>query len=85
MQSRKKTKAAAVAAAKMLLLAEGLAIGALIHGGVCLVGAHLNAVQAAIILTAAMVLAGGYGAVDAAIGFLHNEKAPFGWSTAQSG
>ena len=57
MQSHKKTKAAAVAAAKMLLLAEGLAIGALIHGGVCLVGAHQDAIQRTIVLGITMVCA----------------------------
>ena len=52
---------------------EGLAIGALILLRVTLVGAHLDAVQTAIILTTAMILAGGDGAVDAAIGFFHSD------------
>ena len=41
-------------------------------------GADLHAVQAAVILAAAVVLAGGYGAVDAVVGFFHNETTPFG-------
>jgi hypothetical protein len=35
--------------------------------------ADLHAVQAAIILTTAMILAGGHGAMNAAIGFFHND------------
>jgi hypothetical protein len=54
------------------LLTEGHAIGALIFFGIALMSADLHAVQAAIILTAAVVLAGGYGAVDAAVCFFHN-------------
>ena len=53
------------------LFAEGHAIGALILFGIALVGADLDAIQTAIILTTAVIGAGGDGAVDAAIGFLH--------------
>jgi hypothetical protein len=53
------------------LLAEGHAIGALILFGIALMGADLYAVQAAIVLTTAVVLAGGDGAVDAAVCFFH--------------
>ena len=51
-----KENAAAVAAAFLFLsLAEGLAVGALVLGGICFVGTHQNAVQRAIVLTVAMV------------------------------
>ena len=36
-------------------LTEGLAVGALVHGGVCLVGAHQDLVQGAVVLTLAVV------------------------------
>ena len=39
----------------LLLLAEGLAVGTLIHGGVHLMGAHQNLVQGAVVLTLAVV------------------------------
>ena len=38
-----------------LLLAEGLAVGALVHGGVGLVGAHQDLVQRAVVLTLAVM------------------------------
>ena len=48
--------AAAIAAAFMpLSLAEGLAVGALVLSGVCLVGAHQNTVQRAVVLAVAVV------------------------------
>ena len=47
-----------------LLFAEGLAIGALIHGGVGLVGAHKNAVQRAVVLIFAVVCTLLNGAFD---------------------
>ena len=56
------------AAAVCLLLAEGLAVGALIHGGICLVGAHQNAVQGAVILSTAVMHALVNCAFDALIG-----------------
>ena len=36
-------------ALKILLLTEGLAVGALVHGGVALVGAYQDAVQSAVV------------------------------------
>ena len=56
--------AAAIAAAIGLSLAEGLAVGALIHGGVCFVGAHQNAIQGAVVLGVAVICAGLNGAFD---------------------
>ena len=38
-----------------LLLAEGLAVGALVHGGVHLVGTHQDLVQGAVVLTLAVM------------------------------
>ena len=47
---------------------EALAVGALAHGGVGLVGAHLNGVQAAVLLVLAVMGAGIDAAVDGAVG-----------------
>ena len=61
--------AAAVAAAFMLLsLAEGLAVSALIHSRIGLVGTHQNLVQSAVVLALAMVCALVNGALDALVG-----------------
>ena len=49
-------------------LAEGLAVGALIHGGVYFVGAHQNPVQRAIVLASTVVCALVYGTLDALVG-----------------
>ena len=54
----------------LLLSVEGLAVGALIHGGISLVGAHQNTVQRAVVLILAMVLALADGAFDALIGMV---------------
>jgi hypothetical protein len=51
-------------------LAEGLAVGALIHGGVCFVGAYQDAVQGAIVLGVAVISAGLDGALDALVGMM---------------
>lgn len=51
-----------------LLSAEGLAVGALIHGGVFFVGTHQNAVQRAVVLRVAVIGALLYGALYAFIG-----------------
>lgn len=53
---------------KFLLLPEGLAIRALILGGVVLVGAHQDAVQGAVIVAAAVVGALLHGTGDAVVG-----------------
>jgi hypothetical protein len=63
-----KRNAAADAAANALSLAEGLAVGALIHRRICLVGAHQNTVQRAVVLGIAVVSAGLNGAFDAFVG-----------------
>ena len=67
-----------------LLLLEAHAVGALIHGGVGLMGADLNGVQAAVGLTLAMVRAGSDLAFDgsvggagaAAVGMIGHEEIP---------
>ena len=50
-----------------LLLAEGLAVGALIHGRILLMGAHQDLVQRAVVLSVAVISAGGDGAFDALV------------------
>ena len=63
-----KENAAAVAAASgSLLLAEGLAVGALVHGGVRLMGTHQDPVQRAVVLILAVVSALLDGAFDALV------------------
>ena len=65
---RQEKFAAALAAAKMSLRAEGLAVGALIHGGIRLVGAHQDAIQGAVILVLAVVGALLDSALNALVG-----------------
>ena len=48
-------------------LTEGLAVGALIHSRILLVGTHQNAVQRAVVCGVAMVCAGLDGAFDALV------------------
>ena len=50
------------------LLAEGFAVGALVHGGIGLVGAHQDAVQRAVVLVLAVVCTLLDGAFDALVG-----------------
>ena len=58
---------AADAATGKLLLAEGLAVGALIHSGILLVGAHHDAVQRTVVFGVAVVSAGLDGTFDALV------------------
>ena len=67
---RAKKIAAAEAAAPLSSLTEGLAVGALIHGGVGLVSAYQDLVQRAVIGTVAVISAGLDGALDALVGIL---------------
>ena len=62
-----------------LLLAEGLAVGALVHGGVALVGAHQDAVQSAEIGIAAVVGALVYGAFNALVSVTVHNGSSFFW------
>ena len=50
-----------------LLLAEGLAVGALIHGGIYLVGADQDAVQGAEVCVLAVVGALSYSTLNALV------------------
>ena len=50
-----------------LLLPEGLAVGALVHGGVCFVSTHQDAVQGAVVGLIAMMGALTDGAFDALV------------------
>lgn len=56
------------AAALGSLFTEGFTVGALVHGGIQLVGTHQNAVQGAIVLVFAMMRALLDGTLDALIG-----------------
>ena len=47
-----------------LALAEGFAVGALVLGGICLVGTHQDAVQGAVVLAVAVVSTGLHGTLD---------------------
>jgi hypothetical protein len=51
----------------VLLLAEGLAVGTLVHGGIHLMGADHNAVQRAVVLITAVMGALTDGAFDALV------------------
>ena len=50
-----------------LLSVEGLAVGALVHGGVCLVGAYQDPVQGAVVLGGAVVGALADGTLNALV------------------
>ena len=65
---------------RCLLLTEGHAVGALIDGGVGLMGAHQNAVQGAVVLVVTVVCTLLNGALNGLIGMtIHNENPPFIW------
>ena len=67
-QEKNRKRRHIAAAVGDLLLAEGHAVGALILGGVLLMGANLNALQRAVIGIAAVVSALGNGTFDALVG-----------------
>ena len=52
----------------LLILLKALAVGALVHGGIGLVGAHLDAVQATVVHFLAVMCAAGDGALDGVVG-----------------
>ena len=66
---------AAGGAAAALLLPEGQAVGALILGGVALVGAHHDPIQGAVVGVLGVVGALLDGTLDALVG-VHNELPP---------
>ena len=51
-----------------LLLTEGHAVGALIHSGVCLMSAHHDTLQRAVVLVGTVVCTLSNGAFDALVG-----------------
>ena len=51
----------------LLFLPERLAVGALIHGRICLVSTHQNLVQRAVVFVVTMIGAGLDGALDALV------------------
>ena len=65
--SRAQKKGGGICRRRMLLLAEGFAVGALIHGRILLVGAHQDAVQGAVVFGIAVVSALLNGALDALV------------------
>ena len=52
---------------RSLLLAEGLAVGALIHSRIAFMGADQNSVQRAVVLSIAVISAGLNGTLDALV------------------
>ena len=64
----KKAPAVSGASNQRSALTEGLAVGALIHGGVHFVSTHQNSVQRAVVLVFAVMRALVHGAFDALIG-----------------
>ena len=69
-RQEKKIATETVAILSFLLLAEGHAVGALVHSGVCLVGTHHDPLQGAVVCFIAMVHALGNGALDALVGIV---------------
>ena len=67
-----------------LLLAEGLAVGALVLSGVHLVGAHQNPVQGAVVLILAMISTLLNGTLDALVGMAIHKNASFEFGFAAS-
>ena len=52
---------------RVLLLTEGLAVGALVHGGICLMGTDQDSIQRAEVLLTAVVGALLHSAFDALV------------------
>ena len=63
---------------RRLFFLEALAVGTFIHGGMMLVGSHLDFVQRTVVVAAAMVCAGFDGTADAVIGMFHSSFPPVG-------
>lgn len=62
---------------KRLFPLEALAVGALIHGGMGLMGSHLDLVQRAVVVAVAVVRTGPDGAGNAVVGMFHSLYPPF--------
>ena len=67
---------------EFLFCPEGLAVGALILGGVAFMGTHQNPVQGAVVLGIAVVSAGLDGAFNALVGMTVHRKSSFLFDTA---
>ena len=79
-QDRFREKAVAFATAFPLLLPEGLAVGALVHSRILLMGADQDLVQGAVVLVAAMMGALSDGTFDTLVSMaIHNERPPLIW------
>ena len=64
--------------ALFLLLAERLAVGALIHSGICLMGTHQNTIQGAEVCVLAMICALCNSTLNALVGMtIHRVVPPF--------
>ena len=74
-ESRRFGYVKAAGAAHTLLLAEGQAVGALVLGGVALMGAHHDAVQGTVVGVLGVVGTLLDGTLDALVG-VHNELPP---------
>ena len=60
-----------------LLLAEGHAVGALILGGICLVGTHSDAVQRTVVFLLAVMCTLADSTLDGLVGMAVHKKASF--------
>ena len=60
-----------------LLLAEGHAVGALVLGGICLVGTHGDAVERTVVFLLAVMGALADGTFDGLVGMAVHKKASF--------
>ena len=79
-RSSRENAAGNAAASKTLSLAEGLAVGALILGGVGFMGSHQDPVQRAVVLVLAVICALLDGTFDALVGIvIHKEILLFIW------
>ena len=65
-----------------LLLAEGHAVGALIHGGITFVGTHQNPVQGAVVFIAAVMGTLIYGALNGLVGMAIHNRSSFAMYSA---
>ena len=82
----RKDAAAIAAAFSFLLLSEGLAVGALVHSGVGLMGTHQNTIQGAVVLILTVVAALLNGTFDGFVGMTIHFLSPpsFGFSTSMA-
>ena len=82
MPSRKNCGSTGRRSSVFLLCPEGLTVGALVHGGMILVGTHQDAVQRAVVLGVAVIGAGLNGAFDALVCMAVHKSSSFLFGTA---